>query len=147
MDNKINDSQTEGLETVETKLTLLGKYPNLTELYRLLPWSIISFQKCLQNSLDVRRWLVRWVVPEPERELGFDACLYATLYHTYTVLCANGTNGHLYHFTDRQTGADEFPFLDPILTVYGIFLLFNILFSISIWYENIDYPHNDRLFL
>jgi hypothetical protein len=37
MDNKINDSQTEGLETVETKLTLLGKYPNLTELYRLLP--------------------------------------------------------------------------------------------------------------
>jgi hypothetical protein len=28
MDNKINDSQTEGLGTFETKLTLFGKYPN-----------------------------------------------------------------------------------------------------------------------
>jgi hypothetical protein len=37
MDNKINDSQTEGLETFEGKLKLFGKYPNLTELYRLLP--------------------------------------------------------------------------------------------------------------
>jgi hypothetical protein len=39
MHNKINDSQTEGLETFETKLTLFEKYPNpnLTELYRLLP--------------------------------------------------------------------------------------------------------------
>jgi hypothetical protein len=37
MNNRINDSQTEGLETFETKLMLFGKYPNLTELYRLLP--------------------------------------------------------------------------------------------------------------
>jgi len=37
MDNKINDSQTEGLETFATKLTLFKKYPNLTELYSLLP--------------------------------------------------------------------------------------------------------------
>jgi hypothetical protein len=28
MDNKINDSQTERLETFETKLTLFRKYPN-----------------------------------------------------------------------------------------------------------------------
>jgi hypothetical protein len=28
MDDKIHNSQTEGLETFETKLTLLGKYPN-----------------------------------------------------------------------------------------------------------------------
>jgi hypothetical protein len=28
MDNRINDSQIEGLETFETKLTLFGKYPN-----------------------------------------------------------------------------------------------------------------------
>jgi len=41
MDNKINDSQTERLETFETKLALFGKYPNwnssLTKLYRMLP--------------------------------------------------------------------------------------------------------------
>jgi hypothetical protein len=67
----MNDSQTEGIETFETKLTLFGKYPNpnLTELYSLLPRSIISSKKCLQNSLDVRRWLVRRVVPEPEPTL------------------------------------------------------------------------------
>jgi hypothetical protein len=28
---------TEGLVTFETKLTLFAKYPDLTELYRLLP--------------------------------------------------------------------------------------------------------------
>ncbi len=37
IDNKINDSQTEGLETFETKLTLFKKYPNLAERYSLLP--------------------------------------------------------------------------------------------------------------
>jgi hypothetical protein len=37
MDNKRNDSLTEGLETFKTKLMLFGKYPNLTELYRLVP--------------------------------------------------------------------------------------------------------------
>jgi hypothetical protein len=44
MENKINHSKTEGLETFGTKLTLFGKYPNFMIDY-ILPEMLAKFSR------------------------------------------------------------------------------------------------------